>query len=198
MTIAGNLNDRIAEFVPPEPDGSMHFYLGTYQKFRDIFDRLTFTQDNRADADFCVWLTASWMRLQQDGHWNNYMLGLNNYETARPVLQKAREGRSLIFPDELEVIKSYVGGSMVAASKFLHFVQPERFAMWDRNVWMAISGKPKRSFQDCAKAYSCYLGHLSELALPQRLDEQLQQLLGEVTLLRRKEFVLFCLGKAGV
>lgn len=195
MMIAKDLGDRLRAFDPPTPGGSMRFYLGTYRQFRDVFSRLTFTPEGKEESDFCVWLVASWMRLQQDDHWDNYERGLRKYEAALPSLCKVREGRSLTFPDDLDAIKDYVGGSMVAASKFLHFVEPERFAMWDRNVWRAISGEPKSAFRDCAKAYSCYLGWLSQFALPATLDEDLRQLLGDVTSLRRKEFALFCLGR---
>jgi hypothetical protein len=193
--IAQDLQGRIAAFRPPVLAGSMYYYLGTYQKFLDVFGQLTFASDAKEESDFCVWLVASWMRLQKDEHWSNYKEGLANYEAALPSLRRARAEPGLVLPDDLDIIKGYVGGSMVAASKFLHFVAPERYAMWDRNVWAAITGRPKSSFQDCAKAYSCYLGHLSEFTLPVPLDEQLQCLLGGVTSLRRKEFVLFCLGR---
>ena len=195
MRTVKGLARRVAAFAPPAIAGWDHYYLGTYKRLLRTFEEVTFAEGSSLESDACVWFVTSWMRLQKNQHWENYQAGLAYYERARPVLVKARSEGAVTFPDDLKTVRAYLGGSMIAASKFLHFLRPDRFAMWDQNVAEAMFGNKRRDFLNSPKQYACYLGNLALLDLPDDVDRNVRRVLGDVTLIRRKEFVLFCLGR---
>lgn len=63
--------------------------------------------------------------------------------------------------DELLALKGLVNNSIVGASKLLHFVQPERYPIWDSRIYSFRHGRQGHAYQvNCVDAY---LGYRKEL-----------------------------------
>ncbi len=41
----------------------------------------------------------------------------------------------------LNIMKSKINNSIVGGSKFLHFINPEKYAIWDSKVYKSLFGK---------------------------------------------------------
>jgi hypothetical protein len=116
-----------------------------------------------------------------------------HYHSAKEVLERDRVG--LLDVDDIEALKHFVGGSLIATSKFLHLLNPDRYAMWDANV--ARAGYRYSWHQsNRADRYLQYLDDISELRLDEALGKRVQDAIGSARELRRKEFALFQLGVA--
>ncbi|MGL4766816.1 MAG: hypothetical protein ACRCV6_01840 [Formosimonas sp.] len=65
---------------------------------------------------------------------------------------------------ELEVLKKFINNSLVGASKLLHFVAPDRYAIWDSKIYFYLHQKlPHQSTIGNIDKYLDYLSKLSEL-----------------------------------
>jgi hypothetical protein len=166
-------------------------YLQTYQVFLNFFKERIAVEDVAAnDAKIAVVLVYSWMgRAQIDpACWNNF-------ERARTALQHIRRGEPK--EQEIEDIKSFVGNSLIATSKFLHFLAPKRYAIWDRYVaWAAYRYEYPYPYQyNKIDRYLVYLRDLETLEINEEVCQQVRKTLkDEVSSLRMKEFALFHLG----
>jgi hypothetical protein len=63
-----------------------------------------------------------------------------NFASAVAIVNAVKSG-SAIREQELNLLKSLIDNSMVAASKLLHFVRPDLHAIWDRRVYEYVNGK---------------------------------------------------------
>ncbi|WP_155805953.1 hypothetical protein [Erythrobacter litoralis] len=84
----------------------------------------------------------------------------------------------------------FINGSVIGTSKFLHFLRPETFAIWDTNVAIALaypdswSGAAKAPVHRSVDNEDRYRKYLRGLSLAQNSEN-----------LRELEFALFRLGK---
>ena len=116
---------------------------------------------------------------------------LEKFGTAVNTLSKARSEK--IDVTELQNIVNFVSGSLVGTSKYLHFLNPKCFAMWDSNV--AWAGYRHNQYQrNKPEAYLQYLEDLPSLKLPKDLAERIVDRMPKATEMRVKEFALFQLG----
>ena len=70
----------------------------------------------------------------------------------------------LLSVDEIELVKSFINNSLVGASKLLHFIAPNRYAIWDSKIYYFLFNKAshQRSIGDIHK-YFAYLQQLEQL-----------------------------------
>lgn len=164
-------------------------YLATYPLFVDYFQKRIVVPDlAENDAKIAVTLVYAWMApAKLNAHqWINF-------GAAKDALQELASSDELTL-DQLEGIKSFVGGSLIATSKFLHLFDPCRFAIWDRRVAWAGYRYAHYHRYNRDDLYLIYLEDLRALELPSRASTLVSDTIGEATEMRRKEFALFHLG----
>jgi hypothetical protein len=139
------------------------------------------------DAKVGVFLVYTWMSpAQLDPS------SLENFSRSRCAIINAQRKR--LDEQKLADLKSFVGGSLIAASKFLHLLNPSLYAIWDRRVaWAGYRYQYPYQYNQTER-YVEYLNDLDKLTLPVALANRISDELGEITALRAKEFALFHLG----
>lgn len=179
---------RLCRISGDGTDARNRYYLETYPDFLGYFASLDLADDDRAYAGCRIGLVLvySWM-----GRGEKKPFDPAAFTLARPALIKARHGEDLTQPD-LEHIRAFTSKSMVAASKFLHFLCPARFPMWDRWVARTLKFPPGR-VEDCA-LYLQYARWLRQQPMSPRAEALVCSHLcleGPDHALRAKEYVLF-------
>lgn len=114
------------------------------------------------------------------------------------LLQKAAKGADLN-AEELEVLASAINNSMVGASKLLHFVSPEKYAIWDSRVYRYLSRKkPYAQRLRGPEAYLEFLTFVRSLVGEGRFSQahrHVEKVIGyPVTAIRAAEYVMFVKG----
>ena len=164
-------------------------YLATYKLFLRFFkERIAVNNLQADDAKAGVVFVYSWMtpsELRPDC-WKHFAL-------AKEILKRDKAGR--LNAAEVDALKSFVGGSLIATSKFLHFFKPSRYAMWDTNVARVAY---RCSWRECNRAerYIEYLNDIKGLNLHDALRKRVRNVIGNTSAMRCKEFALFQLGLA--
>ena len=79
------------------------------------------------------------------------------------ALNAVKAGHS-VTESQLEIIKQCVNNSMVGASKLLHFINPNLYAIWDSRIFRYITGKKYSYGIEKPKAYLEYMEALNEIA----------------------------------
>ena len=164
-------------------------YLATYKLFLRFFkERIAVNNLQADDAKAGVVFVYSWMtpsELQPDC-WRHFAL-------AKEILKRDKARR--LNAAEVDTLKSFVGGSLIATSKFLHFFKPSRYAMWDTNVARAAY---RYSWKECNRSerYIEYLNDIKRLTLHDALRKRVRDVIGTASAMRCKEFALFQLGLA--
>ena len=64
----------------------------------------------------------------------------NNYEEAIEILNNAKKGLVLTVA-QLESLKGLFNNSLVGTTKLLHFINPNKFAIWDSRVYYYLTGE---------------------------------------------------------
>jgi hypothetical protein len=165
-------------------------YLKTYPLLISYFhERVAVASPRAEDVRIGVILVYSWM----GRGWSNFDPAcLEAFHDARQALGHCVRGQGK--KDQFEAIKSFVGGSLIAASKFLHFLAPERYAIWDQHVARAAYGLNHWAQYNQIERYCAYLDDLTQLTLPSDLRSRIERSIGKTSDLRAKEFALFQLG----
>jgi hypothetical protein len=78
------------------------------------------------------------------------------------LLTKAKIN-GVLSEQELEQLKSLVNNSIVGASKLLHFVNPDKFPIWDSRIFQFCYRKKAYSNANNVKRYLKYIELLNEL-----------------------------------
>ncbi|HFH3921568.1 hypothetical protein OFL57_22465 [Pseudomonas aeruginosa] len=87
------------------------------------------------------------------------------------LLNKARTAGRLS-REEIEQLAGLVNRSVVGASKLLHFVNPEAFAIWDSRIYRFLHQKPAHAYRvNNAGEYETYLDLLQRLQQDDRFPE---------------------------
>lgn len=66
----------------------------------------------------------------------------------------------LLAVNDLETLKKYVNNSMVGLSKLLHFIAPDKYAIWDSNIYKFIMGDNSAYHINKPEIYIEYLSRL--------------------------------------
>ncbi len=116
-----------------------------------------------------------------------------HYREAAFAMRELREGP--VKPEYVDSVARWTGNSLVAASKFLHFLVPAKFAIWDWRVAEEFFAIPKHRTRDRrdARNYVHFLSLLSSLDVEAADLNVLRREAGPVTSLREKELILFFL-----
>lgn len=86
-----------------------------------------------------------------------------NFNEAIEILNDAKRG---IIPTiiQFELLKGLFNNSLVGTTKLLHFINPEKFAIWDSRVYRYLTGKEAYSHRiGICKDYLSYLSFLEYL-----------------------------------
>jgi hypothetical protein len=187
MPFHKTLRERLAQDFAIRRDEMDARYLATYDLFLKYFkDNIAVTNLSVGDAKIGVVLVYTWMQptpLKPDC--------FKHFPLAKEMLLREKAGRLKV--DDIQALKHFVGGSLIATSKFLHFLNPSRYAIWDTNVARAAY---RYSWHQCNRAdrYLQYLDDINELTLDDALRSRIRDAIGSVSELRVKEFALFQLG----
>lgn len=96
---------------------------------------------------------------------------------------------------QLDILKISANNSMVGASKLLHFIGPEQYAIWDSKVVKYITGNKSSFGVDSVENYILYLDRLYQLNEDPKFAEIQREVNGkigyEVSKLRAAEVVMF-------
>lgn len=110
------------------------------------------------------------------------------------TLNRARSG-ALVSDDDVTKLAQLINNSIVGASKLLHFVSPERFAIWDSRVARYLHGPITAYRLNRTRVYRAYLTACAETvadpafaAVHDRINEQVGY---PVTPLRAVELVMY-------
>jgi hypothetical protein len=98
----------------------------------------------------------------------------------------------------LNIMKSKINNSIVGGSKFLHFINPEKYAIWDSKVYKSLFGKKGNNNSiNNIKNYIQYNLHLRELCQKEEMDRiysiltEKKYIIERVSKMRALENVLF-------
>jgi len=80
---------------------------------------------------------------------------------------------------------------MIGASKYLHFLRPDVYPIWDQWVAQGVAGKSTRGFLQSPSNYRAYIDQISNFQLPKRLDAEVVAAIGDVSKVRKIEFSIF-------
>ena len=111
------------------------------------------------------------------------------------LLTKAKK-QGYLSHTELGQLAQLVNHSVIGASKLLHFVNPQAFAIWDSKVYRFVHGVAAHEYRvNNIAAYEHYLGMLGELKRDPRITDfciSIEQKMGyPVSVLRALEVVMF-------
>ena len=111
------------------------------------------------------------------------------------ILTKAKD-TGVLSDEEIASLASLVNHSLVGASKLLHFVAPDRFAIWDSKIYAFIFQKKPHNYRvNDVAAYRRYLSLLAGIRSDPRFDafhESVNRKIGyAVSPLRAVELVMF-------
>ena len=107
-------------------------YFTSYQEFINYFKAIK-GPISRHQVVIGISFTYSWMPTILE-------IATNHLDDATSILNEAKAGSSLGKP-ELETLKKCFNNSLVGSSKLLHFIAPERFAIWDSRVCRYLMGR---------------------------------------------------------
>jgi hypothetical protein len=187
MPFRPTLYRRLTRAFPIRHDENDARCLATYSLFLKFFkERIAVENLRESDAKIGVVLVFSWMQSTplKPECWKYF-------PQAKRILQQDKVAR--LKAAEIDVLKVFVGGSLMATSKFLHFFNPRRYAMWDTNVARAAYGY---TWHQCnqSERYVEYLDDIRQLELDDALHARVRNAIGRTGTLRCKEFALFQLG----
>ena len=110
------------------------------------------------------------------------------------ILNAARR-RDLVGERDLNSFRSLIGNSMVGVSKLLHFVNPSRYAIWDRRVYTYINKSYSQARIQKPRNYLAYLDNCREITTDGRfapIHASMNRKIGyEVTSYRALELVMY-------
>ncbi len=163
----------------------------SYKEFLRYFERV----DAIKPHEFVIGatFTYSWMQTTLT------LRHQDRFEDVSAYLDAVRLGNDLD-GESLSLIKSVVNNSMVGTSKLLHFVNPERYAIYDSWVDTYLYGTPSDSrlySVDHYMSYTCACRRAVEDERFEEVHQRVNKLLGyEVTALRALELIMFLTAKA--
>ena len=97
----------------------------------------------------------------------------------------------------LNIMKSKINNSIVGGSKFLHFINPEKYAIWDSKVYKSLFGKRNYNETNNINNYIQYNLHLRELCQKEETNKiyhiltEKKYIIERVSKMRAFETVLF-------
>ncbi len=128
-------------------------YLKTYPYFINYFKEI----DNLEVKDVVIGIsfTYSWMPKILTIH-------EGNLEEIKDILNQIKNSSVSIQESDLSKLKSMFNHSLVGTSKLLHFINPDKYAIWDSNIYKFFKNT-KYANQDKLHSEAIYLKYLELL-----------------------------------
>ncbi len=146
---SGLVKDRLLKDAESINISAEEKYLIAYQEFIQYFKKNdTITVHNTIIG---ISFTYSWMptilKFQPD-----------KINKATESLNAAKQG-NMLSSEDLDVFKACFSNSIVGSSKLLHFINPDKFAIWDSRVYRYIFNQEPHSYR--VEKVDTYLEYLS-------------------------------------
>lgn len=137
------LKDAESIVIPKEEQ-----YLTAYKEFINYFENL----DKLSEHHIIIGIsfTYSWMPTILD-------FRSNKMNEATQILNYAKQGNRPSLT-ELDILKSCFNNSLVGSSKLLHFINPNKFAIWDSRVYRYLFNQTPHSYR--VENNNTYLNYL--------------------------------------
>lgn len=87
----------------------------------------------------------------------------DNFDEAINILNKAKNGTELITEDDLTLLKGLFNNSLVGSTKLLHFINPDKYAIWDSRVYRYLTNNNNYNQIENCNNYLDYLTFCQEL-----------------------------------
>jgi len=166
-------------------------FLLSYGHFINFFK----TSESLTESDFIIGahFTYGWMPTILDFKPKE----LKNCVT---ILNRVKNKQD-ITDDELETLIKAVNGSLVGVSKLLHFIDPQKYAIWDSNVIEYLkSNQGGRWGVKNVNAYRCYLDILKSFSADEKAMKIVRDniggnFIGSVSDFRIIEMIMFLKGR---
>jgi hypothetical protein len=115
------------EFIKylPDIDINQRSYYITYPEFLEHFRRIT--KFEKHDVIVGIHLIYGWMP-------TICHLKSEDFAQVANILNKVKENKKQLVEKELNILRNVFNNSIVGTSKLLHFISPENYPIWDRNV----------------------------------------------------------------
>ena len=171
-------------------DGDSHIHL-SYKNFINYFSSLKVI--DLSNVIIGAYFTYGWMptmlTLNTESNLLNEIVDISN---------KVKNG-AIIATEEIGVVAKVINNSIVGASKYLHFVNPNLHAIWDSRVYSYLHQKKPYGYRvSCPNTYLEYLNILNQLSFDERfasLKKNLERDLDyEITNNRAGELAMFVMG----
>lgn len=188
-----SLKQRFFEAADRTSDFGPSWVHASYREFVGYFSSIP-NEKPLTDHNFIIGAYFSY-------GWMPTMLRLGeNVSAAIQVVNKARSLPQPINEEEFLTIASVINGSVVGASKLLHFICPDNYAIWDSRVYRFIfKEEPSTHRLSKPHAYQEYLDALRVLTKSssfQRAKVSVVKAVGyRITDLRACELIMFANGK---
>ena len=178
------------------PNKHDRFYQSSYRFILPHFSTCIF-DGSKPDCDRfwqALILVYSWMGR---GVLTDFDNSFDRYRDACDMIKHARDTGEVDL-NSLNVLIALCNGSTIATSKFLHFLKPEAFAIWDSRVCAAIfDGKAHHYSLKDPENLLAYFNWIRKTDLDPKTLKAVTDYLGinkDNGALRAKEFILFITG----
>ena len=128
-------------------------YVQTYKEFLSYFNDLK--DINKHNLVIGAHFVYGWMPTVLN-------LNIKNEKEVLDILNKVKKG-VLINEADVEILKRSINNSVVGVSKLLHFICPQKYAIWDSRVYKYIYGKNSQHKIQQPKLYLEYLSAIEEI-----------------------------------
>lgn len=187
--------EKICDFVSPKiffDDGpkfkkdEKQTYDISYPEFLKYFENIQ--EINKHHLVIGINFTYGWMPTILD-------FRSNEFEDAVQVLNKVKKG-TIPSIREIETLKSLFNNSLVGTSKLLHFIRPDKFAIWDSRVYRYLTGREPyvKNIGDPAGylSYLAFCGHLTSFPEFENIHRIVCREIGyEMTKFRTAELIMY-------
>lgn len=138
-------------------------YLISYPHFINYFNNLQII--NKENIIIGISFTYSWMPTILKS------IKLDNLDDVIIILNKVKLGE-MIEENELFILKKSFNNSLVGTSKLLHFINPEKYAIWDSKVFRFLYNEfPHKYKLEKPVQYLNYLDYLDSLIIDDSFPE---------------------------
>lgn len=163
-------------------------YIISYKEFVKYFSALTLITEHNLiiGAHF----TYGWMPTIIGLHLDS----TNKHEAIR-ILNYAKSG-NVLNKHDLDIIRRLINNSLVGASKMLHFIRPDKYAIWDSRVYWFINREDAYDYRISKTSnYLEYLDMCSLITSDERFNpihDNINKKMGyEVTSFRAIELIMY-------
>jgi len=136
-------------------EATQNNYLISYPHFLNYFKNLEII--NLENLVIGISFTYSWMPTILKS------IKIENSEKIISILNEVKIGKE-INEQQLELLKKSLNNSLVGTSKLLHFINPEKYAIWDSKVFRFLYNEEPHKYKlEKPKAYIQYLEFIKKL-----------------------------------